>query len=133
MKNRVLPLALLLCSSTSMFASSPPAQLKIATWNLEWFMKPETLRALTPTCLPADAPRDGARRAVPCNVVAELARSHEDIAALQRHARRLDADVIALQEVDGEDAARLVFPGYQFCFSRRVALQNNGFAVRKGL
>jgi endonuclease/exonuclease/phosphatase family metal-dependent hydrolase len=133
MKKRVLPLALLLCSSMAVFASSPPAQLKIATWNLEWFMKPETLRALTPACLPADAPRDGAQRAVPCNVVAELARSHEDIAALRRHARRLDADVIALQEVDGEEAARLVFPGYQFCFSRRVALQNNGFAVRQGL
>ena len=83
-------------------AAASPAQLKIATWNLEWFMTPETLRALTPACLPADAPRDGARRAVPCNVAHELARSGEDIAALRRHARQLDADVIALQEVDGE-------------------------------
>ena len=54
--------------------TGPPEQLKIATWNLEWFMTPETLRALTPACLPADAPRDGARRAVPCNVAHELAR-----------------------------------------------------------
>ena len=47
-------------------ASEPwPSELKLATWNLEWFMKPETLRALTPGCLPSDAPRDGARRAVP--------------------------------------------------------------------
>lgn len=114
-------------------ASSPPSQLKIATWNLEWLMTPETLRALTPACLPADAPRDGARRAVPCNVSQELARSHEDIRALRKHARRLDADVIALQEVDGEDAARLVFEGYRFCFSSRVAVQNNGFAIRRGL
>jgi endonuclease/exonuclease/phosphatase family metal-dependent hydrolase len=47
--------------------------------------------------------------------------------------RRLDADVVALQEVDGEQAARLVFPGYEFCFSSRVAVQNNGFAIRRGL
>ena len=45
----------------------------------------------------------------------------------------LDADVVALQEVDGPDAARLVFPDYQFCFSGRVAVQNNGFAIRRGL
>ena len=108
-------------------------ELKLATWNLEWFMKPETLRALTPACLPPDAPRDGARRAVPCDVAHELTRSGEDIAALRRHARALDADVIALQEVDGPDAARLLFPEYEFCFSGRVAVQNNGFAIRRGL
>ena len=110
-----------------------PAELKIATWNLEWFMTPETIRALTPACTPADAPRDGARRAVPCDVAHELARSREDIAALKKHARALNADVVALQEVDGPEAARLVFPGYQFCFSGRIAVQNNGFAIRRGL
>lgn len=109
------------------------AELKIATWNLEWFMTPETLRALTPACLPADAPRDGARRAVPCNVAQERARSREDIRALRRHAERLDADVIALQEVDGEAAARLVFRDHQFCFSSRVSVQNTGFAIRRGV
>ncbi|MDF3021868.1 MAG: hypothetical protein K0Q92_3171 [Steroidobacteraceae bacterium] len=114
-------------------SGAAPTQLKIATWNLEWFMTQETLRALTPACVTREAPRDGARRAVPCDVAHELSRSGEDIAALRRHARRLDADVIALQEVDGEQAARLVFPGYQFCFSSRVAVQNNGFAVRRGL
>lgn len=114
-------------------SNAKPAQLKIATWNLEWFMTPETVRALTPACLPKEAPRDGARRALPCDVAHELSRSGEDISALRRHARRLDADVIALQEVDGEQAARLVFPGYRFCFSTRVAVQNNGFAIRRGL
>src|SRR5512132_3191572 len=78
-----------------------PSQLKIATWNLEWFMTPETLRALTPACTPRDAPRDGARRSLPCDVAYELVRSHEDIAALRNYAADLDADVIALQEVDG--------------------------------
>lgn len=118
------------CGDVSRAAAAP---LKIATWNLEWFMAPETIRALTPACTPRDAPRDGARRSVPCDVAHELARSHEDIAALRRYARELDADVVALQEVDGADAARLVFPDYDFCFSGRVAVQNNGFAIRRGL
>ena len=126
------PPSLALCSSAAAPAS-PPREFKLATWNLEWFMTPETLRALTPACMPRDAPRDGARRAVPCDVAHELARSNEDIAALRRHARALDADVIALQEVDGVEAARLVFPDYEFCFSGRVAVQNNGFAIRRGL
>jgi endonuclease/exonuclease/phosphatase family metal-dependent hydrolase len=132
MKNRAMLLASFLLS----FAGSShaaPAELKIATWNLEWFMTPETLRALTPACTPADAPRDGARRSVPCDVAHELARSREDIAALKRHARVLDADVVALQEVDGPEAARLVFPNYEFCFSGRIAVQNNGFAIRRGV
>ncbi len=108
-------------------------ELKLATWNLEWFMQPQTLRALAPACIPREAARDGARRAVPCDVAHELARSEEDIAALRRHARQLDADIVALQEIDGADAARLIFPGYEFCFSSRIGVQNNGFAIRRGL
>jgi endonuclease/exonuclease/phosphatase family metal-dependent hydrolase len=133
MKSLSLPLLTLVLAAAAPAATHAPSQLKIATWNLEWFMTPETLRALTPACLPADSPRDGARRAVPCDVAHELARSNEDIAAMRRHARHLDADVVSLQEVDGVDAARLVFPGYDFCFSSRVAVQNNGFAIRRGL
>ena len=112
MRMRFIP-PLLLALVWSLGASAAGADkstLKIATWNLEWFMTPETLRALTPACTPRDAPRDGARRAVPCDIAHELARSNEDVAALRRHARALDADVISLQEVDGVDAARLVFP-----------------------
>ena len=41
--------------------------------------------------------------------------------------------MIALQEVDGPDAAALVFPDYAFCFTRREHVQNVGFAVRPGL
>ena len=108
-------------------------ELKLATWNLEWFMKPETLRALAPACTPPDAPRDGARRAIPCDVANDMARSGEDIAAMRRYARELGADVVALQEVDGADAARLLFTNHEFCFSGRVAVQNNGFAIRRGL
>ncbi len=132
---RLRPLLLLaaLGGLTTAAAGTRPTEIKLATWNLEWFMTPETLRALTPACTPRDVPRDGARRAVPCDVAHELARSGEDIAALRRYARALRADVVALQEVDGVAAARLVFPGYEFCFSGRVAVQNNGFAIRRGL
>ena len=131
--NKRVVLVFFLMMPLANLARSAPTDLKIATWNLEWFMTPETLRALTAECTPADAPRDGARRSVPCDVAHELARSGEDIAALRRHALALDADIVALQEVDGADAARLVFPDYQFCFSARAAVQNNGFAIRRGL
>lgn len=114
-------------------ASTESAELTIATWNLEWFMTPGTLRELTPTCTPPDAERDGTRRSIPCDVAHRHRRSNEDIAAMRQHAAGMGADVIALQEVDGPEAARLVFPDYEFCFSRRVAVQNNGFAIRRGL
>jgi endonuclease/exonuclease/phosphatase family metal-dependent hydrolase len=131
---KVRAIFFLLLAATAVASSrAGSAPLKIATWNLEWFMAPETLRALTPACTPRDAPRDGARRSVPCDVAHELVRSNEDIATLRGYARDLDADVIALQEVDGADAARLVFPDYDFCFSGRIAVQNNGFAIRRGL
>ena len=132
MKMRATFFCLAFCSAAN---GSPvtPAELKIATWNLEWFMAPETLRALTPACTARDAQRDGARRAVPCDVAHELGRSGEDITALRKHARFLNADIVSLQEVDGAAAARLVFPDYEFCFSGRVAVQNNGFAIRRGL
>jgi len=131
MRRAVTLLGLVLCSALS--AATPPPVLKLATWNLEWFMKPETLRALTPACTSRDAQRDGARRAIPCDVAHELGRSGEDVAALRKYARELDADIVSLQEVDGADAARLIFPEYRFCFSGRVAVQNNGFAIRAGL
>jgi endonuclease/exonuclease/phosphatase family metal-dependent hydrolase len=135
MKVRVcsVSLAMLWLTGMAAQAANPPREIKVATWNLEWFLTPETLRALTPACLPPETPRDGARRAIPCDVAAKLARSGEDIAALRGHAKRLNADIIALQEVDGDAAARLVFPGYSFCFSNRVNVQNIGFAIRGGL
>jgi endonuclease/exonuclease/phosphatase family metal-dependent hydrolase len=35
--------------------------------------------------------------------------------------------------VDGPDAAELIFPGYDYCFSTRAHVQKNGFAIRRGL
>ena len=54
---------------------------------------------------------------------------------LASYANQLDADVIALQEVDGAEAAKRVFDPerYAFHFSSRDHLQRVGFAYRKGL
>src|SRR3954466_706809 len=106
MKMRTGLLVALLLARIADPAQARPAILKIATWNLEWFMKPETLRALEPACTPRDAARGGARRSVPCDVAHQLARSNEDIQAMRKYAHDLHADVVALQEIDGPDAAR---------------------------
>jgi endonuclease/exonuclease/phosphatase family metal-dependent hydrolase len=117
------------------FASGAAAgrELEIATWNLEWLIAPDVVRALRPTCVPPDARVPGRQRRLPCDVAYGKERGAGDFAALARYARKLDADVIALQEVDGSQAARLVFPGYSFCFTGRQALQNTGFAIRPGV
>jgi endonuclease/exonuclease/phosphatase family metal-dependent hydrolase len=66
-------------------------------------------------------------------VAADLERSASDLAGLARYARALDADVIAMQEVDGVNAARQIFPRHEFCFTGGPAVQNTGFAIRRGL
>ncbi len=124
-------LALLLCLLPA--AAFAAGDLKLATWNLEWLIAPEALQALRANCTPEGTRPPPGARAIPCDVAAKLNRSRADFDALARYARVLDADVIALQEVDGESAARLVFPGYRFCFTGRRNVQNNGFAIRAGI
>ncbi len=91
------------------------AELKVATWNLEWL----TLR-------PAGDP------ALPDNVVPKTA---EDRAMLRRYALALDADVVALQEVDGPEAAAAVFPPdqYRIIMTGDAVTQRVGFAIRRTL
>lgn len=110
-----------------------PVGLKIATWNLEWLIAPATFKPLKHTCVPKGASVPADQRRLPCDVAQRLERSSRDFATLARYARQLDADVIALQEVSGAEAARLVFPDHDFCFSGSRHLQNTGFAVRKTL
>lgn len=107
--------------------------LKLATWNLEWLIAPATFKRLKDTCVPKGASAFASERRLPCDVAQRFERSSRDFATLARYARQLNADVIALQEVDGIEAARLVFPGYEFCFSSSRHLQNTGFAIRAGL
>lgn len=88
------------------------AELKLATWNLNWL----TTR------------HDG----MPADVVP---RQPEDFDRLRTYASDLRADVVALQEVDGPAAARLVFPpeAWSIHMSRDHVIQRVGFAVRRGL
>lgn len=139
MKNLLLSLVIMAGGCTSGLnphdpgSTRDPASIKLATWNLEWLIAPEAFRVLRGNCVPqGESPGDRSRY-IPCDVAAGKERSSQDFAALARYAQRLDADVIAIEEVDGEAAARLVFRGYHFCFSRREAVQNTGFAIRDGL
>ncbi len=91
------------------------AELKLATWNLEWL----TLRPAGDPALPADVrPRQG-----------------EDLAHLRAYATVLAADVVALQEVDGEAAAATVFPPERYALHLTAdhVVQRVGFAVRQDL
>lgn len=89
--------------------------LKIATWNLEWF----TLRTAGDPELPE-------------NVVPKRP---EDRALLRRYAVALDADVVALEEVDGPAAAAEIFTPdrYALFFTHDKVVQRVGFAVRRGI
>lgn len=102
------PLALLALLVVALPAAAQ-APLRVATWNLEWLTERES---------PAGAPRSDA-----------------DFAALARYADVLDADVVALQEVDGPAAAARVFSPerYAFYFEPGDNLQRTGFAVRRSL
>jgi len=84
-------------------------RLKVATWNLEWLNRSD-----------ATGP---------------VKRVEADYARLRRYADELDADVIALQEVDGAEAARRVFDAsqYQLFVAEQNDPQRTGFAVRRGV
>ncbi|PZW38654.1 endonuclease/exonuclease/phosphatase family metal-dependent hydrolase [Humitalea rosea] len=90
-------------------------ELRLVTWNIAWL-------TLKPTGHP-DLPRDVRRR------------SAADFARLATYAAQLDADVVAIQEIDGEDAAARVFPPdrWGLYLTRERDTQRPGFAVRRGL
>ncbi len=108
---RGLLAVLLVCAA----CTAQAADLKIATWNLEWL-----------TARPAGDP------ALPEDVQPKTA---ADIALLRRYAEILDADVIALQEVDGPSIAAQIFPPdrYALYFTNDPVVQRVGIAVRRGI
>lgn len=88
------------------------AELKVSTWNLEWL-----------TSSPADLPADVSPK------------PPSGIAALRRYAGQLDADVIAIEEVDGPAIAAQIFPPdrYQVFMTRDRVKQRVGIVVRRGI
>lgn len=107
--------------------------LRLATWNAEWLVLPAEFDALLARCLPEGRRARGGERALYCNVGPERRWSDADLDRLAAFAATVDADVVALQEVDGVGAARRLFPAHELCFTRREHVQNVGFAIRRGL
>jgi endonuclease/exonuclease/phosphatase family metal-dependent hydrolase len=88
------------------------AELKLATWNLEWLTERDHE-------LPADVqPKQPA-----------------DIDLLRRYAEELNADVIAIEEVDGSAIAGRIFPREQYSIhlTRDRVVQRVGLVVRRGI
>ncbi len=109
---RALILALLILAPGLAPGHALGTELKLASWNIAW-LTPRT------ALLPRDRPP----------------RERADIARLAEYARRLDADIVALQEVDGPEAAAQVLDpkAYTFYFPEEDDLQRSGFAIRRGL
>lgn len=108
----------LLLLAGGLFRAAGPlhaAELKLATWNLEWL----TLRPAGDPALPENVRPKGA----------------DGIALLRRYAVALDADVVAFQEVDGPEAAARVFPPerYAVVLTDDATVQRVGFAIRRGI
>jgi hypothetical protein len=104
--------------------------VRIGSWNVEYLMTPATHLALRDNCAQNGGMVGGDDRLLPCAITRREPRTPADYASLRNYATQLKADIVALQEVDGPDAAAQVFPGYDFCFSTRGHTQKNGFAIR---
>ena len=90
-------------------ALAPASGLRIATWNLEWLNRK--------------------------NGTGPVKRGDDDYARLRRYVDKLNADIIAFQEVDGEQAAQRVFDPevYTVYAAAQTNPQRTGFAYRKSL
>ena len=93
-------------------AGAQARELKVATWNLEWL----TARTMGDPALPADV----------------MPKTAPDWAVLRDYASKLDADVVALEEVDGPAIASVLFPPdrYRLFFTGDHVVQRVGIAVK---
>src|SRR6185295_2405466 len=96
-------------------------------------MMPQIFDKLAPACFGGNTRAGGNERAIPCDLAPKGRWSEADLARIREFAASLPADVIALQEIDGRDVAEKLFPGRGFCFTKRLAVQNVGFAIRQGI
>lgn len=108
-------------------------RLTLATWNMEWMMRPEVFDALAGSCSRRHSRAGGNERAIPCDLVPKGRWSEADLARIRDFAASLPVDVFALQETDGQDVASKLFPDRELCFTKRRAVQNVGFAIRRGI
>jgi endonuclease/exonuclease/phosphatase family metal-dependent hydrolase len=90
-------------------------ELKIATWNLNWL----TSREAGDPLLPPDI----------------KARQEADFEKLRQYALELNADVVAVQEVDSRETIARVFPAdrYSIRLARDRLMQRVGLVIRRGL
>jgi endonuclease/exonuclease/phosphatase family metal-dependent hydrolase len=120
-------LLLLSLAAATMRPDGDRQGLAIATWNMVWLVSPAPPHAARLAC------RAGRRSSLPCDVARRLSRDSADISRLAWYARRLDADIIAFQEVEDAQTAARIFSGYRICIAGGHGLQHVGFAVRPGL
>lgn len=128
---RTAVLALLFAGAAGVAGAAD--RIAIGTWNMKWMMTPATFDALAQNCAGAGRRVGGSERNIPCNLVPASRWSDADLARIRAFAATLPLDVIALQETDGADAAARIFPDRQFCFTKRLHVQNVGFAIRRGV
>lgn len=132
-------LVVALAAAIGLCAAPAAHAVTLATWNIEWLMTPAIRAELGARCEPRQPGSDA--RALPCSPGRKQppVRDETDLNALARYADRLlrdhEVDVVALQEVDGPQAARQVFRrGWTVdCFTPRRHPQNVGFAIREGV
>ena len=114
------------------------ADLRLASWNMDWLMTPATHDELASRCTRTQPSSN--ERALPCTPgrTPPPARTTADLLAMSHTAERLrdeaHADLVGLQEVDGASAAAQVFrSGWKLdCFVQRAHPQKVGFAIREG-
>jgi endonuclease/exonuclease/phosphatase family metal-dependent hydrolase len=136
-----MALALSLSTLVALQTACSPAHaddLRLATWNMDWLLTPAARADLGSHCL-AQQPRSD-QHEIPCTPGKPQppTRTAADFDALAHTATQLHdtlkADVVALQEVDGAQAAKQVFrQGWALdCFVNRAHPQKVGFAIREG-
>lgn len=108
---------ILSCLITASLLNSPNAKaeiLKVATWNVEWLLTQKDLKKTT----------------IPNNVIL---RNTKDFKRLLTYIHKLNADIIALQEVGSIETLQEIIPKEQYLFfiSDDLIAQHTAIAIRK--